>query len=86
MSVPGHARRTYAAMNHLKEIFGSSPPPLVIMLQEVTSESLAAILAHLWVRDNFLLSNVVAPQKIPYTYDGLSTGSAQDLVPRAFFK
>ena len=63
MLAPGRARRAYVAMNHLKELFGSSPPPLVIMVQEVTSEALAAILTHLWVRINFVLSNVVASQR-----------------------
>lgn len=58
---PGRARRASSAMAHLKEIFGDPPPPLVIMLQEVHSQSLAAILAHSWIRQNFVLSNVDAP-------------------------
>ena len=59
---PGRARRASAAMAHLKEVFGDPPPPLVIMLQEVNSQSLAAILTHSWIRNNFVLSNVEAPQ------------------------
>jgi tyrosyl-DNA phosphodiesterase 2 len=50
-------------MAHLKELFGDPPPPLVIMLQEVHYQSLAAILAHSWIRNNFVLSNVDAPQR-----------------------
>ena len=60
---PGCTRRASAAMTHLKEIFGDSPPPLVIMLQEVTNQSLAAILTHSWVRNNFALSDVEAPER-----------------------
>lgn len=59
---PGRASRASAAMAHLKEVFGDPPPPLVIMLQEVNSQSLAAILTHSWIRNNFVLSNVEAPQ------------------------
>ena len=58
---PGRASRASAAMAHLKEVFGDPPPPLVIMLQEVHSQSLEAILSHSWIRDNFVLSNVEAP-------------------------
>ena len=60
---PGRANRAFAAMVHLKEVFGDPPPPLVIMLQEVDSQSLAAILTHSWIRNNFVLSNVEAPPK-----------------------
>ena len=48
-------------MDHLQKAFGHSPSRLVIMLQAVTRESLTAILAHSWVRDNFSISNVDAP-------------------------
>ncbi|KAL9607937.1 MAG: hypothetical protein Q9167_007198 [Letrouitia subvulpina] len=60
---PGSARRAFAIMSHLEEIFGDSPPSLVVMLQEVNSQSLAAILTHAWVRNNFVLSNIEAPQR-----------------------
>ena len=60
---PGRASRASAAMAHLKEVFGDPPLPLVIMLQEVDSQSLAAILTHSWIRDNFVLSNVEAPPR-----------------------
>ncbi len=60
---PGQASRASAAMAHLKEVFGDPPPPLVIMLQEVTSQSLAAILTDSWIRNYFVLSNVEAPHK-----------------------
>jgi tyrosyl-DNA phosphodiesterase 2 len=36
--------------------------PTVLMLQEVSEDSLPAILAHAWVRDNFILSDKTAPQ------------------------
>lgn len=49
-------------MDHLKEIFGNPPPPLVIMLQEVHRQSLEAILNHSWIRENFVLSNTDAPR------------------------
>ena len=60
---PRRASRASAAMAHLKEVFGDSPPPLVIMLQEVHSQSLEAILSHSWIRNNFVLSNVEAPSR-----------------------
>jgi hypothetical protein len=48
-------------MSYLKERFGDPPPPLVIMLQEITCESLRAILAHQWVNDHFAISEIEAP-------------------------
>ena len=59
----GRGRRAEAAMNHLKDRFGMSPLPLVIMLQEVHSQSLTSLLAHPWVRENFALSNIEAPER-----------------------
>ena len=60
---PGRPSRASAAMAHLKEVFGDPPPPLVVMLQEVHSQSLEAILSHSWIRNNFVLSNVEAPDR-----------------------
>ena len=58
----GRKERAHAAINHLKDVFGDSPPPSIIMLQEVNSDSLAAMLEHSWIRKNFAISNVEAPE------------------------
>jgi tyrosyl-DNA phosphodiesterase 2 len=58
----GRAKRASSAMDHLEEAFEDPPLPLVIMLQEVHCESLLAILEHPWIRKNFVLSDVSAPQ------------------------
>lgn len=58
---PGKTDRTFSAMSYLKERFGDPPSPLVIMLQEITYESLEAILAHQWVKDHFTISEIAAP-------------------------
>ena len=60
---PGQIDRTFSAMSYLKERFGDPPHPLVIMLQELTCESLRAILAHQWVKDHFAISEIEAPQR-----------------------
>lgn len=60
---PGRASRASAAMAYLKEVFGDPPPPLVIMLQEVHSQSLEAIVSHSWIRNNFVLSNIEPPPR-----------------------
>jgi len=60
---PGRRKRAFSAMAHLKDVFGDPPPPLVIMLQEVDCDSLAAILEHSWIKKNFAISNVDAPQR-----------------------
>ena len=59
---PGPAERASAAMAYLKEVFGDPPLPVVIMLQETHWQSLTAILADSWIRKNFVLSNIDAPQ------------------------
>jgi tyrosyl-DNA phosphodiesterase 2 len=59
---PGQTDHTFLAMSYLKERFGDLPPPLAIMLQEITCESLRAILAHQWVKDHFAISEIEAPQ------------------------
>ena len=43
-------KRAFSAISHLKDVFGDPPPPSVIMLQEVHSDSLAAILEHSWIK------------------------------------
>ena len=58
---PDRRKRAHSAMTHLKDMFGDPPPPSVIMLQEVHSDSLAAILEHSWIKKNFAISNVDAP-------------------------
>jgi len=58
---PDAAKRASWAMDSLREVFGDLPPPMVIMLQGVQSQSLAAILDHQWAMENFALSNVDAP-------------------------
>ena len=60
---PDRKSRALSAMTHLMELFGDPPPPSVIMLQEVHSESLAAILEHSWVKDNFAISDVDVPER-----------------------
>ena len=60
---PGRAKRTSAVMDYLKDLFGDPPPAMVVMLQEVHDHSLTAILAHQWIRKNFVLSNAEAPQR-----------------------
>ena len=60
---PDRRKRALAAMTHLKDVFGDPPTPLVIMLQEVHSDSLVAILEHSWIKKNFTISNVDAPER-----------------------
>ena len=60
---PDRRKRAFSAMTHLKDVFGDPPPPSVIMLQEVHSDSLAAILEHSWIKKNFATSNVDAPER-----------------------
>ena len=60
---PDRRQRAHSAMTHLKNMFGNPPPPSVIMLQEVQSDSLAAILEHSWIKGNFAISNVDAPER-----------------------
>ena len=60
---PDRRKRALSAMTHLKDVFGDPPPPSVIMLQEVHSDSLAAILEHSWIKKNFAISNVDAPER-----------------------
>ncbi len=60
---PDRRKRALSAMTHLKDVFGDPPPPSVIMLQEVDSDSLAAILEHSWIKKNFAISNVDAPER-----------------------
>ncbi len=62
LASPGPAERASAVMKHLKEHFGDAPESLVVMLQEVRHESLQAILENPWVRRNFAVSDVEAPQ------------------------
>ncbi|KAH6672605.1 hypothetical protein B0J14DRAFT_594030 [Halenospora varia] len=59
---PDLESRGSSAMARLKEIFGDSPTPMVIILQGVHHQSLEAICVNLWIRENFVLSNVKAPQ------------------------
>jgi hypothetical protein len=59
---PDAAKRASWAMDGLREVFGDPPPPMVIMLQGVQSQSLAAILDHQWAMKNFALSNVECSQ------------------------
>ena len=60
---PDRKMRAHSAMTHLMELFGDPPPSSVIMLQEVHSDSLAAILEHSWVKNNFAISDVDAPEQ-----------------------
>lgn len=60
---PDRKNRALSAMTHLMEVFGDPPPPSVIMLQEVHSDSLAAILEHSWVKNNFAISDVDVPER-----------------------
>lgn len=60
---PDRRKRALSAMSHLKDVFGDPPPASVIMLQEVHSDSLAAILEHSWIKENFAISNVDAPER-----------------------
>lgn len=60
---PGRSDRTLSAMSYLKERFGDPPPPLIIMLQEITYEGLGAILSHQWVKDHFTISEIAAPER-----------------------
>ena len=60
---PDRRKRALSAMTHLKNMFGDPPPPSVIMLQEVHSDSLLAILEHSWIKKNFAISNVDAPER-----------------------
>jgi tyrosyl-DNA phosphodiesterase 2 len=59
----GREQRACAAMDHLRDSFGPKPPPIAVLLQEVHAESLNGILEHPWVRNNFAVSNVEAPQR-----------------------
>ena len=60
---PDRKTRAHSAMTHLMELFWDPPPPSVIMLQEVQSDSLAAILEHSWVKNNLTISDVDAPEQ-----------------------
>ena len=60
---PDRRKRALSAMTHLKDMFGDPPPPSVIMLQEVHFDSLLAILEHSWIKKNFAISNVDAPER-----------------------
>jgi len=59
---PDAAKRASWAMDSLREVFGDPPPPMVIMLRGMQSQSLAAILDHQWAMKNFALSNLDAPK------------------------
>lgn len=61
---PGEATRANTALNHLRELFGTAPGQLVVMLQDVCIESLRAMLARPWIRQNFIVTNVKAPKSI----------------------
>lgn len=56
------SRRTFAAMDCLRQKFGELPTQTVVMLQEVTRHLHRHILENLWVQHNFQLSNVL-PRK-----------------------
>ena len=60
---PHQGKRAFSAITHLMDLFGDLPPPSVIMLQEVCSESLAAILDYSWVKKSFAISDVDAPER-----------------------
>ena len=60
---PDRRKRALSAMTHLMDVFGDPPPPSVIMLQEVQADSLGAILEHSWVKNNFAISDVDAPER-----------------------
>ena len=62
-TAPDRKKRALSAITHLMEVFGDPPPPSVIMLQEVHSDSLAAILEHSWVKHNFAISDVDVPER-----------------------
>lgn len=49
--------RTTAALAHMERVFGASPEHLIVMLQEVSPESLGTILENPWVRRNFIISD-----------------------------
>ncbi|KAL8690152.1 MAG: hypothetical protein Q9218_004335 [Villophora microphyllina] len=62
---PGRAKRTSAALDHLKALFETYPhPSMVVMLQEVHKDSLPVILAKPWVQDNFVISELENAQEI----------------------
>jgi tyrosyl-DNA phosphodiesterase 2 len=71
-SAPDPARRAGAALGHLQEVFGTVPGRLIVMLQEVCSESLQTILSNPWVRQNFTLTDLDAPKSV---YDDISGDS-----------
>lgn len=66
-SRPYPAVRASAALAHIKHVFGGDPNRLVMMLQELRSESLQAVLEHEWVQQNFAVSNVEPPQSLVET-------------------
>lgn len=59
-AIPGQAVRAGLIMVHLREVFGDPPPPMVIMLQEVTNKSIAAILEDPWIREHFVVTDLKA--------------------------
>jgi tyrosyl-DNA phosphodiesterase 2 len=56
--------RTSAALKYLRDTFGVKTHSLVIMFQEVCTESLRIITENPWVQENFMLSNIHPPQDI----------------------
>lgn len=61
----GQACRASASLAHLMGRFKDNPP--VIMQQEVCSKSIRAIRVDLWVRQNFILTNIKGPESITDT-------------------
>jgi tyrosyl-DNA phosphodiesterase 2 len=60
-SIPSHGDRTTTALSYLASLFSqpanATPAPMILMLQEMSAESHAAILAHPWIRENFIVSD-----------------------------
>jgi hypothetical protein len=60
-STPAHYDRTTTALDYLASLFSpltsTTSAPMILMLQEMSDESLDAILAHPWARRNFVVSD-----------------------------
>ncbi|KAF2271692.1 uncharacterized protein EI97DRAFT_462575 [Westerdykella ornata] len=63
-SGPGPAERASVALEHLEQLFGTTPANLVIMLQKVSHQALQAILKIPWAQQNFVLTNVATPTSL----------------------
>ncbi|KAJ4112137.1 hypothetical protein NW768_011716 [Fusarium equiseti] len=64
--------RATAAIARLQTIFGQDPRSLVVMLLEISPESLDSIMKDDWAKENFILSDT----EVPSTDDGYSDEKA----------